>query len=141
MAYAEGVDDDRRQLRALEIIQSVPRESTVVPAQALAELFNVLVRKGRSRELARMSLMKWRDGFPVIDTTDSVVLSAAQLANDHQLGIWDSIILASSYQAGCRLILSEDLQDGFTWSGITVVNPFSAAPHPLLQLLFTAGST
>ena len=31
-----------------------------------------------------------------------------------------------------RLLLSEDLQDGFTWRGVTVANPFSASPHPLL---------
>jgi len=55
------------------------------------------------------------------------------LAAEHGLSIWDSVILAASAEAGCRLLLSEDLQDGFTWRGVTVTNPFSANVHPLLK--------
>ena len=34
-------------------------------------------------------------------------------------------------------LLSKDLQDGFTWRGVTVTNPFSATTHPLLAALLT----
>jgi predicted nucleic acid-binding protein len=61
--------------------------------------------------------------------------AAADLATDHRLGIWDAVILSASSQAGCRLLLSEDLQDGFTWGGVTVVNPFAAERHALLEAL------
>jgi predicted nucleic acid-binding protein len=47
----------------------------------------------------------------------------------------EAVIMAASARAGCRLLLSEDLQDGFTWSGLTVTNPFSPAPHVLLAAL------
>jgi hypothetical protein len=40
-------------------------------------------------------------------------------------------------RGGFRLLLSEDLQDGFTWRGVTVTNPFAAALHPLLAALLT----
>ena len=43
----------------------------------------------------------------------------------HKLGIWDAIVLSAAADAGCRLSLSEDLQDGFTWQGVTVANPFA----------------
>ena len=33
------------------------------------------------------------------------------------------------------MLLSEDLQEGFTWRSVTVTNPFSATPHPLLRTL------
>jgi hypothetical protein len=36
------------------------------------------------------------------------------------------------------LLLSEDLQEGFTWRGVTVTNPFASALHPLLAALLTA---
>ena len=45
------------------------------------------------------------------------------------------MILSASAAAGCRLLLSEDLQEGFTWNGITVVNPFAAKRHELLSAL------
>jgi hypothetical protein len=31
--------------------------------------------------------------------------------------------------------LSEDLQEGFTWAGVTVVNPFSSLRHAMLNAL------
>ena len=64
-----------------------------------------------------------------------MVLAAADLAADHQLGIWDAVILSAASQSGCRLLLSEDLQEGFTWAGVTVVNPFASPRHALLQTL------
>jgi predicted nucleic acid-binding protein len=41
-------------------------------------------------------------------------------------------MVAAAGEAGCRLLLSEDLQDGFVWGGVTVVNPFAPALHPWL---------
>lgn len=104
--------------------------------QVLGELFNVLVRKaGKSRAYARNALSSWRDAFPVIETSLDVMLMATDLAVDHNLGVWDAVILSAASRSGCRLLLSEDLQEGFTWAGVTVVNPFSSTPHSLLQTL------
>lgn len=102
----------------------------------LGELFNVLVRKaGRAKVDARDALLAWRDTFAVAETSPEIILMAADLAADHKLGIWDSVILAVASQSGCRLLLSEDLQDGFTWGGVTIINPFSPKPVPLLEAL------
>jgi predicted nucleic acid-binding protein len=37
----------------------------------------------------------------------------------------------------CRLLLSEDLQEGFIWHGINVVNPFTRPRNRLLDRLLT----
>jgi predicted nucleic acid-binding protein len=96
----------------------------------------VLVRKGgRSRSEARDALLGWRDTFPTVETSPETMLMAADLSTDHQLGIWDAVILSAAAHAGCRLLLSEDLHEGFTWGGVTVVNPFSKPRHTLLQAL------
>jgi hypothetical protein len=34
----------------------------------------------------------------------------------------------------CRLLLSEDMQDGFIWKGGPVVNPFGKVGHSLLAV-------
>ena len=73
--------------------------------------------------------------YPTADTTRSALIAAADLAATHRLGIWDSIMIAVAAENGCQLLLSEDLQDGFIWSGLTVANPFAAVPHPLLTAL------
>jgi predicted nucleic acid-binding protein len=136
LAYAEGINGAERRDAALALIRRLPQEATVVPVQVLGELFNVLVRKGgKSRSDARDALQGWRDTFPVAETSPEVMVSAADLATDHQLGIWDAVILSAASQSGCRLLLSEDLQDGFTWAGVTVVDPFSPRQHALLRAL------
>jgi len=99
----------------------LPDGVTLLPVQTLGELFNLLVRKaGRSPGKARKAILSWQDAFPLIETSAGVMLAAADLATDHQLSIWDSVILSAAAEAGCRLLLSEDLQDGFTWKGVTV---------------------
>jgi len=136
LVYAEGLNGTGRRDAALSLIRRLPQEAAVVPAQVLGELFHVLVRKGgKSRADARDALLSWRDTFGVVETSSEVMLAAADLAIDHQLGIWDAVILSAASRSGCRLLLSEDFQEGFIWGGVTVVNPFSWPQHPLLDAL------
>jgi predicted nucleic acid-binding protein len=96
----------------------------------------VLVRKaGRSRASARQAVLSWGDAYPLIETSSSVLVTAMDLAVDHKLSTWDAVILSAAADARCRLLLSENLQEGFTWSGVTVTNPFKKPKHPVLQRL------
>jgi predicted nucleic acid-binding protein len=136
LAYAEGVNGPAMKESATDLVRRLPADGAVLPVQTLGELFNVLVRKaGRSPANAQTAILTWMDAFPVVDTSREAIIAATDLATNHRLGIWDAVILAASAQAGCRLLLSEDLQDGFTWSGLTVTNPFSPSPHALLAAL------
>jgi predicted nucleic acid-binding protein len=136
LAYAEGTNGVVMREKALEIIQRLPRGATVLPVQTLGELFNVLVRKAKRRpSRARAAVLSWRDAYPTIETSITVMVGATDLAAMHGLTIWDSVVLAAAAEAECRLLLSEDLQEGFTWRGVTVTNPFAPARHPLLTAL------
>jgi len=136
LAYAEGVNGATRRKDALEIIGKLPADSTFLPVQVLGELFHVLLRKaGRPPERARAAILSWQDAYPLIETSPAVLVAATDLAARHGFGIWDAVIFAAAAAAGCRLLLSEDLHPGFTWNGVTVTNPFSAAKHPLLAAL------
>lgn len=138
LAYAEGANGTVLRDRALELIQRLPPASIVLPVQTLGELFNVLVRKSKRRPArARVAVLSWCDAYAVMETSAAVMISATDLACDHGLTIWDSVVLAAAAAADCRLLLSEDLQAGFTWRGVTVVNPFAATLHPMLAALLT----
>lgn len=142
LAYAEGVNGAERQVQALDLLERLPDHAVVVPAQALGELFNVLVLKAkRSRKVAGTAVLTWRDAYSVGDTSASVMVDALDLSANHQMRIWDAVMLSVAADVGCRLLLSEDLQDGFTWRGVTVTNPFGAQRHALLDVLLRgAGS-
>ena len=136
LAYAEGVNGAIRRDQTMKIIQRLPPEAVVLPAQALGELFNVLVRKAKRRPArAREAVLSWCDAYVVAETSAAVLVNATDPASDHGITIWDSVMLAASAEAGCRLLLSEDFQEGFTWRGVTVTNPFAATLHPILTAL------
>jgi predicted nucleic acid-binding protein len=125
LVYAEGVNGEARQKAALDIISKLPRVSTFIPVQVLGELFRVLVGKSSlPPKVAQTRITNWQASFPLVDTSQSVLSSAIELAVRHRLGIWDSIIISAAAEADCRFLLSEDLQEGFTWGGVTVTNPF-----------------
>jgi predicted nucleic acid-binding protein len=95
-----------------------------------------MVRKAlRSAASAHVAILSWCDAFSLSETSGAVMLAASDLAVTHKLGIWDAVILSSAAEAGCRLLLSEDMQDGFTWRGVTVTNPFAKTLHPLLKAM------
>jgi predicted nucleic acid-binding protein len=136
LAYAEGTNGTAMRDKALEIIERLPTDAIVLPVQTLGEFYNVLVRKaGRRASRARAAVLGWCDAYSVIETSAAVMVDATDLASDHGLSIWDSVVLAAAAQAEYRLLLSEDLQEGFTWRGVTVANPFSSSLHPILAAL------
>jgi predicted nucleic acid-binding protein len=132
LAYAEGIDDPERNKIALALIRKLDESSTFVPVQVLGELFRVMRKAKYSGTQARTITLRWQNAFPLIETSPSTLVAGIDLAVDHKLSIWDAVILAAAASAGCRLLLSEDFQDGFTWDGLTVVNPFATKRHALL---------
>ena len=134
LVYAEGFNDVARRDAARDIVRRLPRNDIFLPTQVLGELFNVLTRKARRRaDEVRASILAWCDTFATIETSSEVLLGAMDLAIDHRLPIWDAIIISAAAESNCRLLLSEDLHDGFIWRGVSVTNPFSANRHPLLD--------
>ncbi len=141
LAYAEGVNGATRKKLAVELLRQLPQNAVILPVQVLGEVFRVLVGKaGRPSAKARLAILDWQDAFATIETSVSVMLAAIDLATDHHLSIWDAVILSAAAEAGCRLLLSEDLQEGFTWKGVTVSNPFAATTHPLLRALLSSNA-
>jgi predicted nucleic acid-binding protein len=114
----------------------LPVNRTLLPVQVLGELFNVMVRKGGfSRWDAADRVKFWLTAYPSLETTEASLGAAIDLATAHHFTIWDAVILCTAARAGCRVLLSEDMHDGFHWAGTTVVNPFSDTPNPLLAAL------
>ena len=133
LVYAEGVNDAARRSTVVALLRRLPPENVHLPVQAVAELFHVLVTKAAVAPAdAKDAVLRWCDQYSLVDTSEAVLLSAKELSSHYRLRTWDAIIMAAAASAGCRLLLSEDLQDGFTWNGVTVVNPFLKMPPKLL---------
>jgi predicted nucleic acid-binding protein len=56
--------------------------------------------------------------------TGETMVEAWRLEDRYRIGFWDALLLASANAADCDYFLSEDLNDGEVYGGVTVVNPF-----------------
>ncbi len=138
VAYASGVNDTARQSLALDVLDRMPQEWQRIPVQVLGELFRVLVRKAkRSIHDSRRIVLGWRNTVPAIPTTEPVLLSAMELAAHHRLAIWDAVVLAAAASEHCAFLLSEDMHEGFTWGGVTIVNPMKRPLHLAFEMLLS----
>ena len=58
--------------------------------------------------------------------TAAIHAHAVALARDHELSFYDALIVAAAAEAGCRSLMSEDMQHGQKFGALTIENPFRA---------------
>lgn len=143
LAYLAGVsrstEDDGKIAKVRELVSRLAETvSLIAPAQTLGELFVVLRRSGASAEEAREVLLEFAEAFGTSASETRTVLSAVDLVVDHKLQFWDALIVTAAADAGCALLLSEDMQHGFVTRGLTIVNPLTDNTHPKLAVLIEA---
>lgn len=137
LAYAEGMNGADRQEQALSVLQHLSDCDIVVPVQVVGELYTVLLKRAKLEKLeAKERVLSWCDTYELIDTSEETLLLALELSAEHNLQTWDAIIMSAAVRAHSRVLLTEDLQEGFSWAGLTIVNPFAKAINPLLAPYF-----
>lgn len=140
LAYLAGVShsvaDEAKIGQVRDVVARLGETvSLIAPTQTLGELFVVLKRSGASAEEARTILLEFGEAFGTAASETRTVLAAADLVVDHSLQFWDSLIVTAAADAGCTLLLSEDMQNGFVTRGLTIVDPLRSDPHPRLASL------
>ena len=68
-------------------------------------------------------------------TTVAVIDAACALARVHRLQLWDCVVCAASMQAGAKVLLTEDMQDGRTLDSLRLINPFHAGNLATIESL------
>lgn len=97
-----------------------------VAAQVFAELHCVLIRRMRLSSVdADTIVTEYIKAAAVVATTDALLTNAFDLVTRHNLQTYDAIILAAAAASRCDILYSEDMQAGFVWRGVEVVNPFA----------------
>lgn len=61
----------------------------------------------------------------MIETTAPLVQQALATAARWRISYWDAAIVEAARRGGCPELLSEDLQPGMDFAGVTVRNPFT----------------
>jgi predicted nucleic acid-binding protein len=62
--------------------------------------------------------------FPVHELTRPLLLASLEARKRYAISYWDAAIVEAARTLGCATVLSEDLNDGQDYDGVTVENPF-----------------
>jgi predicted nucleic acid-binding protein len=144
LIYYAGVNRSASDIAKIATIRTLIDElETIVPlyapVQTLGEMFVVLRRSGASADFARSAVLEFAEAFECPPSAAPDLVAALDLVIDHRMQLWDALILCAAAEAGCTILLSEDMQDGFVARGVTVVNPLAAKLHPKLAAVLALG--
>lgn len=128
LVHADDLDSKERGVKAREIVEhALVSGNGVVSTQVLQEYFVIATRKlGIDAAMARRRI-ELISTLEVVQVRVDLILRAIDLHRLHQLSFWDALVLQCAAAAGCARLLTEDLQDGRSYEGVRVENPFAAS--------------
>ena len=106
--------------------EDVIAEGGLISVQVLNEFAAVATRKLRMpvAEIGEV-LTTIRTWCPVVPISEETHDKGMKLAERYGLSVYDAMIVASALLAGCRILLSEDLQNGQVIErNLEIRNPF-----------------
>ncbi|HEX5690902.1 MAG TPA: PIN domain-containing protein [Roseiflexaceae bacterium] len=122
--YALTIQDDPTKThQANQLISSQP--SIMLSTQVINEVCVNLLKKA---DFTESEVRDIADDFfvqyTVITIGQEIIRKASLLREQHHLSFWDGLIVASALISGASVLFSEDMHDGLTIEGLTIVNPF-----------------
>lgn len=127
LVYTDDDDAPAKQRVARELWHEHRREGTgVVSLQVLQEYFVTVTGKLKHDTRKARRKVELLAEFDVAVPEVSDIIAAIDLHRLHGFSFWDALVLRSAKQSGCRVLLTEDFQDGSEIDGVRVLNPFRA---------------
>jgi|SRR6516164_1037288 predicted nucleic acid-binding protein len=139
LIYAELEPESERGTRSIDLILRSARDG-VIPVQVLGEYLRFIQRRAPTAfaDAIRQASI-YETAFLTPPTTIAVIDMACSLARTHGMQLWDCVICAASAQAGAKVLLTEDMQDGRILDSLRrLINPFSAANNGTIEALLAS---
>lgn len=125
LVYADDEAHPAKQRRALELLAEHRRGGTgVVSMQILQEYFVTVTRKLNVEPQIARRKMELLAEFDIARLDVDDILAAVDLHRLHGFSFWYCLVLRAAKQSGCKILLSEDLQQRREVDGVRISNPF-----------------
>ena len=120
--HLRNTDSPEKQKKANDLIDFSP----VVSSQVISEYLNVSKRLlGLPKEQILDICMDDLEGCNIYPVTLPTLHLARELISTYGFQLFDSIVVASSLEAGCEILYSEDFQHNqLIKNKLRIVNPF-----------------
>ena len=126
LVYSVDSSAGCRHLTAIEIVDRATECDCYLTVQVLSEFYVVVTRKGMVRPSdAAAQAENWLDAFRCIAASANALRSALSDATAGRASYWDALLVATAREAGCTVLLTEDMGDGQDFGGLRIHNPFS----------------
>ena len=123
--YARDQSDPKKAKIAKKLIADLwEAKQLTISFQVISEFAAVMTGKLKAPpDLVYEDVKRFLSLDPLpLDNT--VAYEGLRLYRQYQLSWWDSWIVAAAIVSGCQTIYSEDLNEGASYHGVGVVNPF-----------------
>jgi predicted nucleic acid-binding protein len=136
LIYAIDSSEGAKHLLASKILLRAAISRQPLMLQSLNE-FSAVIRKKRLMSLTTLKkiIEYHRSTFVLEPPTVEDLVDALEANEDHNLPLWDALLWATARRAGCKIIFSEDFQDGRELGGVQFVNPFKLTRRELQSLV------
>lgn len=138
LVYAADIAAGHRHAAAQRLIDAASHVEAALTEQSIFEFVYVVTRKAKqSQERAFAIARALLDTFPLLTPASDIVRAGLALARTHKIGIWDARLLTVCAASGCTHLMSEDMQDGAVYNGVTVIDPFATKNAMLVKELLS----
>ena len=123
LVYAHTSSEKGKRDKIFEILDNA---HIVMSTQVVKEFINVMVRKFQQpiRDV-KLQIDKILGIASVVNEDMELIDRAIEINQAYKYRFYDCLILAAAHRAGCRTLLSEDMQHGqVIEKTLTIINPF-----------------
>lgn len=125
LVYAIDPDfeNNRKGRVALEILE---KKDIGISIQVLQEFYSVTTRKLKKvlPEEEVFALIEKYLQLPVVHNDERLLIEGIQNSIRYQTSYWDGSIIAAAERLECKVLYTEDLNDGQRYGSVMVRNPF-----------------
>lgn len=127
LVYAVNVTAGVKHEACQRIIAAAGRFDCVLTLQAVSEFYWVVARKRIvTSALAAERANDLLTAFRCVPASENAIRAALPHAVAGRAAYWDALLITTVAEAGCNLLLTEDLHDGVFLSGVHIHHPFGS---------------
>jgi predicted nucleic acid-binding protein len=123
----DAAHPEKRDTARAIVADAIARRAAVISFQIVQETLHVITRKFRvilkdadaAHFLADVLVPLCR-----VQPSQALYDKALEVQSRQKLSFYDSLVVAAALEAGCKRLLSEDMQHGQRIGGLRIENPF-----------------
>jgi predicted nucleic acid-binding protein len=125
LLYAKVDDGSDKHIKCHNLLTVILVGSELVAiVQALNEYYVNALKKNIIPAEIKNTVDQFISDFEIVPLTKELIPETHRICNRYQFSYWDSNIVAAALEAKCKILYTEDLQDGQVIDNtLTVINP------------------